>query len=116
MSRIRYSRGATIVPVIAILAFSGCGVKRGDMDAELARIRGEMESGDQALSDRLDRTDREVASMAGLADRIQRLERIAAELEVDRVAGAEERCAEIDALRAGDRSRESAPLVIHLRY
>ncbi len=74
MSRIRFSSGAIIAPIIAVVAFSGCGVKRGDMDAELARIRSEMQSGDQALVDRVDRTDREVASMAGLADRIERLE------------------------------------------
>ncbi len=74
MSRIRFSRGAVLAPVIAIVGFSGCGVKQGDMDAELARIRSEMQAGDQALADRMDRTDREVASMAGLSDRIQRLE------------------------------------------
>ena len=74
MSRIRFSRGAAVAPVIALVAFSGCWVKQGDMDAELARIRSEMQSGDQGLADQIDRTDRELASMAGLADQIQRLE------------------------------------------
>ncbi len=74
MSRISFSGRAAVAALAAVVGLSGCGVKRGDMDAELARIRSEMQQGDQALADRLDQTDREVAGLAGLADRIQSLE------------------------------------------
>jgi peptidoglycan-associated lipoprotein len=59
-------KNRTIVAVAGLaIVGAGCGVKRGDLDGELATIRQEMESGDQALGSRVDGIDQRTNALSG---------------------------------------------------
>ena len=64
--RTEWFSGRTVAAIVGLtIVGTGCGVKQGDLDSQLAGLRQNMESGDQALGGRVDGLDGRVNGLAG---------------------------------------------------